>query len=72
MVSEGRRHCLLDDGETVPAELNCHPDPVAESIRWQICEGEIVQIIGRGRGINRTAKNPLDVIVMTDVSCRCQ
>jgi putative DNA primase/helicase len=32
-----------------------------------ICEGEVLQIIGRGRGVNRTAANPLDVWVLTDV-----
>jgi hypothetical protein len=25
-------------------------------------------LIGRGRGVNRTAENPLDVLVMTDVA----
>ena len=55
---------LLDNGDTVSAERDCHPDPVAEAIRWQACEGELVQIIGRGRGINRTAANPLDVFVL--------
>jgi putative DNA primase/helicase len=49
------------------AEFDRHPDPLAEAIRWHICEGELVQIIGRGRGVNRTAETPLDVLVMTDV-----
>ena len=49
------------------AEADRHPDPLAEAIRWQICEGELVQIIGRGRGVNRTAANPLDVLVLCDV-----
>ena len=49
------------------AEADRHPDPLAEAIRWQICEGELVQIIGRGRGVTRTAANPLDVLVLCDV-----
>ena len=49
------------------AEADRHPDPLCEAIRWQICEGELLQIIGRGRGVNRTAPNPLEVLVMTDV-----
>jgi hypothetical protein len=57
----------MDNGETVSAERDHHPHTIAEAIRWQICEGEVVQAIGRGRGINRSTDTPLDVIVMTDV-----
>ena len=57
----------MADGSTMPAEADRHPDPLAERIRWQICEAELVQIIGRGRGVNRTAETPLDVLLMTDV-----
>ncbi|OYV49235.1 MAG: hypothetical protein B7Z77_08495 [Acidocella sp. 20-58-15] len=53
-------------GEAISTEADHHPDPIAEAVRWQICEGELIQIIGRGRGVNRTAENPLDVLVMTD------
>lgn len=55
------------DGSTIPAEADRHPDAMAEAIRWQTAEGELVQIIGRGRGVNRTAANPLDVLVLTDL-----
>lgn len=54
------------DGASIAAETDAHPDPVCEAIRWEICEGELVQIIGRGRGVNRDASRPLDVLVMTD------
>ena len=50
----------------VAIEADRHPDPICEAIRWQVCEGELVQIIGRGRGINRTEDDPLDVLVLTD------
>lgn len=49
------------------AEADRHPDPLAEAIRWTICEGQLLQIIGRGRGVNRTARDPLDVLVLSDV-----
>ena len=57
----------MADGSTVPAEADRHTDPVAELVRWQIAEGEVVQIIGRPRGVNRTAADPVDVLVLTDV-----
>ena len=44
-----------------------HPNPIAESIRWQIAEGELVQIIGRGRGVGRTDATLLDVLVLSDL-----
>ena len=56
----------IADGSSMKAEADRHPDPIAEAVRWSICEGELVQIIGRGRGVNRTAATPLDVFVMTD------
>jgi hypothetical protein len=36
-------------------------------VRQQICEAELVQAIGRGRGVNRTAESPLDVDILADV-----
>lgn len=44
-----------------------HPDPLVETVRFAICEGELLQSIGRGRGVRRTAETPLDVLVLTDV-----
>ncbi|WP_207792146.1 DUF7146 domain-containing protein [Siccirubricoccus phaeus] len=57
----------LASGEIVSGLAFRHPDPTAEAIRWQICEGEVLQIIGRGRGVNRTADNPLRVLVLTNI-----
>lgn len=44
-----------------------HPDPIAEAIRWNICEAQLVQALGRGRGVNRTAESPLQVDLLTDI-----
>jgi len=44
-----------------------HPDPIAEAIRWNICEAELVQALGRGRGVNRTAESSLHVDLLTDI-----
>ncbi len=45
-----------------------HPDGRAEGLRAAICDDEVVQAIGRGRGVNRTAGNPLEVHVLADVA----
>jgi putative DNA primase/helicase len=54
----------LVNGVMEAAEAHRHPHPIAEAIRWQIAEGELVQIIGRARGVNRTAADPVDVLAM--------
>jgi putative DNA primase/helicase len=55
-------------GETIPTTALRHPDPMAERVRWQICEGELIQIIGRCRGVSRTAETPVDVLLLTDTA----
>jgi putative DNA primase/helicase len=57
-LAGGRTHA-------VPGEV--HPDPTAEAIRWSICEAELIQAMGRGRGVNRTAARPLQIDLLTDV-----
>lgn len=42
-----------------------HPDPLAEALRWQIAEGELMQAVGRGRGVNRSEAEPLAVDILT-------
>jgi putative DNA primase/helicase len=44
-----------------------HPDPLVEALRWQACEGGILQAIGRARAINRTAADPVDIDILADV-----
>lgn len=43
-----------------------HEDEKAEMLRAAICDDELVQVIGRGRGVNRTADDPLEVHVLAD------
>ena len=56
----------LADGSARRCEAMRYPDPVGEALRWQACEAEVMQIIGRARGVNRSADNPVDVLVLTD------
>ena len=58
---------LLTNGDTPGITCLVHPDPVCEAIRWRICEGELVQAIGRARGVNRTADDPVDIDILADV-----
>jgi putative DNA primase/helicase len=44
-----------------------HPDPIAELLRWSICEGELIQTAGRGRGVNRTSEAPLQIDLLTHI-----
>jgi hypothetical protein len=63
---EGRadRYIALAGGGTVRVEGDRHPDPLAEAMRWQVTEAGVIQGIGRGRGIHRTAANPLRVTIL--------
>ena len=42
-------------------------DPLLDAVRWSICEAELLQVIGRARPIRRTAENPLDVLLLSDI-----
>lgn len=45
-----------------------HEDEWAENLRAAICDDELIQVVGRGRGVNRTAANPLEVHVLSDAA----
>jgi len=55
------------NGRAVAVDGSCHPDPRAEAVRWAICEAGLIQSIGQGRAVNRTAANPLQIDVLTKV-----
>jgi putative DNA primase/helicase len=72
-VEDGRwprinRRIRLADGTATVVQNNYHPDPKAEAIRWAICVAELIQGIGRGRGIRRRADNPLQIDILTNVA----
>jgi hypothetical protein len=50
------------DGTRRTVEREGHPDPLCDEIVAQSA-AELLQAIGRGRGVNRTAANPLDVVI---------
>ena len=63
-----RRGLLMRDGSRRPISAIEHEDPLAELMRSAVCDDEVIQAIGRGRGVNRTAANPLEVQVLADVA----
>ncbi len=58
---------LMIDGTGRQAEVICHPDADVEIVRWTICEAEVLQAIGRVRGVRRDHTNPVVVYVLSDV-----
>jgi putative DNA primase/helicase len=62
-----QRGVRMRDGTVKAVEGSCHPDPRAEAVRWQICEAGLIQSIGRGRAVNRSAANPLQIDILTKV-----
>ena len=61
------RRIRMAGERTAPLSMEAHADATAEAVRWSICEGELIQAIGRGRGVNRTADTALEIDLMTDV-----
>jgi len=62
-----QRAIRMKDGRGIPVFGPQHPDPRVEAVRWQITEGQLIQAIGRGRGINRGPDNPLRIDIVTNV-----
>jgi putative DNA primase/helicase len=55
------------DGKIHTMDVDRHPDPLAEAVRRSIVEAELLQAIGRGRGVRRGPGNPLTVYVLGNV-----
>jgi len=55
------------DGSSCTVEADRHPDALSEAIRWSTCEAELMQAIGRGRGVNRNELKPLDIVILGNV-----
>ena len=62
------RGALMADKSGLAINVRAYADPDLEALRTAISDAEVVQAIGRGRGINRTANTPLDVFVFADVA----
>ena len=60
------RQTVCTNGKTHHADLVSHPDELAEAVRWAICEGSVMQAIGRARAVNRTAGNPVEIVILTN------
>jgi hypothetical protein len=58
---------LMSDGTGRRVLAYQHPDQFVEAVRFASCEGELVQAVGRGRGVQRTADMPLDILLLTNV-----
>jgi hypothetical protein len=58
----------MQGGDGRRVSVRTHTDPCAETLRAAICDDELIQAIGRGRGVNRTADSPLEVHVLANVA----
>ena len=58
----------MRDGTSRAVRVTAHEDPQGELLRAAICDDELIQAIGRGRGVNRTAADPLAVHILADVA----
>lgn len=63
-----RRGLLMRDGLRRAVSVIEHEDPQGELMRAAVCDDEVIQAIGRGRGVNRTSSNPLEVQVLADIA----
>jgi hypothetical protein len=63
-----RKGLLMRDGSRRAISVIEHEDLKAELLRAAVCDDEIIQAIGRGRGVNRTEADPLKVQVLADVA----
>jgi hypothetical protein len=57
----------VGNGVGLSVQAEQHPDPMVEAVRLQICEAELIQCGGRGRGVNRSAETPLQLDVLSNV-----
>jgi putative DNA primase/helicase len=57
----------MQDGTKQYVMAPRHPNSIVEALRWQVCEGQLLQTEGRGRAVNRGSENPLGVDLYTNV-----
>ncbi|MBI0538960.1 hypothetical protein D9599_25740 [Roseomonas sp. KE2513] len=61
------RGVRMVDGKSGTAEVRAYANPAAEAVSAAITDAEVIQAVGRARGINRTEANPVRVWIMADV-----
>ena len=61
------RSAYLCPDDVVPTTRVAHRDPLVEAVRYQICEGELIQNFARARPIRRGADNPVEIFILTNV-----
>lgn len=66
--SHATKGIRMRDGSARAVRVLRHADDKAEILRAAICDDEMIQAIGRGRGVNRDAATPLEVHVLADVA----
>lgn len=57
----------VKEGICALASSSFHPDTITEEVRSSWCESELLQAIGRARAVRRTARNPLELFILTDI-----
>lgn len=62
------RGALMEDGTGAAMNVRTYADPDMEALRVAVTEGEVIQAVGRVRGVNRTAANPVDVWLFADMA----
>jgi putative DNA primase/helicase len=61
------RGALMVDGRGSATRVRTYADPDLEALRVAITDAEVIQAIGRGRGVNRSAADRLNVWLLADV-----
>jgi putative DNA primase/helicase len=51
---------------SIPTQDRRHPDDLVEALRAHITLGEIIQAMGRGRGVRRGADKPVQIVILSD------
>ena len=61
-----RRGFNMRDGSLAGIDVEVHPDPQCDQVLQWICDAELVQSIGRVRGVNRSPGTPVTVFVCSN------
>ena len=63
---KAERGFTMDSGIKRGITVDQHPDPFCDQVLQMVADDELVQAVGRARGVNRTADNKVQVIVMAN------